>query len=130
MASEMAKKLRSAERQVHPDGERITVDDRFRDRVRAKLEKEDMSMRDLAGQISVQPASISNLLAHTGRHQYRIVTRIVKLWKWQYVIDDNVLVVVDNAEAHKRITRGLSQLDEAGAELVAQLIEQLAIKKR
>lgn len=128
---EMAKKPRSEERQVHPTGERFTVDDRFKNRVRAKLEAEDMSQRDLAAQISVQPASITNLLNKPGRTQSRIVMRIIKLWKWQYVVDEeNVIVVVDRIDAHKRIERGLPQLEPADVEVVAALIESLASKRR
>jgi lambda repressor-like predicted transcriptional regulator len=127
---EMVKKPRSEERQVHPTGERFTVDDRFKNRVRAKLEAEGMSQRDLAEQISVQPATITNLLSKPGRTQSRVIMRILKLWKWQHVVDEsNVIVVVDQLDARRRIARGLSHLTDADAEVVASLIESLATRR-
>ncbi len=127
---EMAKKQPPAERQVHPTGERFTVDDRFRVRVRDKLESDGMSQRDLAALIKVQPASITNLLNSAGRYQSRIVMRIIKLWKWQYIVDgDNVIVIVDKIDAQRRIARALPTLSEADQEMLAQLAESLASKR-
>lgn len=125
----MVRKARSEERQLHPTGERWTVDDRFKDKLRAWLEHEDMSQADLADKISVVPATITALLK-PGRSQSRIVPRVLKLTKWEYVLDEtNCVVVIENADAYKRIQKHLPSLSDADKDTVARLVESLATKR-
>ena len=70
--------------------------------------------------------SFTNLLK-PGRTQSRLVFRVIRLWKWQYVMDEeNTLVVVDHVDAYKRIQRSLPNLSAANAENIADLVESLA----
>jgi transcriptional regulator with XRE-family HTH domain len=125
-ALDMARRTRSEERQVHPVGERFSVDDEWKRDVRAELERRDMTQADLAGKIDVTPATITNLLK-PGRSQSRIVARIHKVFGWT----DPAIAAVASAKSgtQKRIDRGLQLLDERDLETIAALVESLAAKR-
>jgi lambda repressor-like predicted transcriptional regulator len=123
---DMAKRTRSDERQVHPIGERFTVDDEWKKDVRAEIERRGMSQADLAHQIDVTPATITNLLK-PGRSQSRIVARIHKAFSW--TDPSTTSVAVAKSGVHRRIDRGLQLLDERDLETIAALVESLAGKR-
>lgn len=124
--TEMARKPRSTERQVHPTGERFTVDDAFKDRVRAELKARGWSQADLAEKISAVPASVTNLLK-PGRSQSRLVPRVLKAFGW--VDTTGPVVAVELDDALKRVQRSWGGLSEKDKQIALALVESLAAKR-
>lgn len=94
--TEMARKSRSTERQIHPRGDRITVDDAWRAEVRAELAKRGWEQEDLAKQIPCSPATVTNLLKSTkdgGSAQSRYVKRIHQIFGWRDTADEGLRFV-------------------------------------
>lgn len=93
---EMGRKPRVVERQVHPRGDRITVDDGWRDDVRAELERRGWKQEDLAKQIPCSPATVTNLLkpeSEGGSKQSRYVRRIHQVFGWRDTPDESLRFV-------------------------------------
>lgn len=114
------------ERQIHPTGERFTVDDAWKARVRAELVTRDWTQADLAAKISVVPASITNLLK-PGVSQTRLVRRVQKVFGW---VDDTAPVVaIGQDEALRRIQRKWGDLTDADKANIANIVESLTAKR-
>lgn len=110
-----------AERQIHPIGTLITVDDDWRSNLEEALERKEMSQRELARRVGVTPATISNLV--TGRHaqaRKSLVGAIHAALGWGPPIDN---AVVD--DAYQRIVEGAREISASDRETVARLIASL-----
>jgi transcriptional regulator with XRE-family HTH domain len=115
-----------SERQFHPLGEKISVDDEWKEDVRSELRKREWTQADLAEKISVTPATITGLLK-PGRSQSRVVARIHKVFGW---IDPTSQAVASaRTGVHRRIERGIASLSERDLETIAALVESLATKR-
>jgi transcriptional regulator with XRE-family HTH domain len=124
--ADMARRTSSDERQVHPIGERLTVDDEWKKDVRAELLRRDWKQEDLADKIDVSPATITKLLK-PGRSQSRVVGRIHKVFGWT---DPSTTAIASvRTGVHRRIDRGLQTLSERDLETIANLVESLAAKR-
>jgi lambda repressor-like predicted transcriptional regulator len=121
----VARKAQTSERQVHPKGERFSVDDTFKDRVRAELKARGWSQADLAGKISAVPASITNLLK-PGKSQSRLVPRVLKVFGW--VDTTGPVIAVPYDDALKRIARQWPELTDEQKSVVLSVIDSLASK--
>lgn len=118
----VAKKQRSTGRQDHPSGPLETVDESWKDDVRAEMRRRGWDQKDLAGQIPVVPASISNMFK-PGARQIRFKQRIEEIFGWQSK-------TARELELLEKIKRRASTLSLQEIELVAGLVDQLASKTR
>jgi hypothetical protein len=123
---EMAKRPRSAERQVHPTGERWTVDDSWKQKVRDELVKREWSQADLAEKIDAVPASITNLLK-PGTSQSRLIRRIQKVFGWVDTIAP--VSAIERDDALRRLQRRWGSLSDEERQNVAAIVESLAAKR-
>lgn len=111
------------ERQVHPRGAMVTVDDSVKNRVRSELEQRDWSQADLARALKVSPATITNFFK-PGDRQNRIYPRLVKLFGWVDTSGPATATPVD--AALKRVQRKWDDLSQSDQENVAALVDSLA----
>jgi transcriptional regulator with XRE-family HTH domain len=124
--AEMAGQTRSGERQIHPTGDLITVDDAFKDRVRQELRERGWSQADLAEKISASPGGITGLLK-PGTSQTRLYFRIIKLFGWADTSGPAGVTPLD--DTLKRVTRKWPALTDADREIVRALVDSLASKR-
>src|SRR4051812_14408799 len=115
----MARKKHTRAPQVHPTGPLDTVEEPWKDQVRAEMKKRGWDQKDLAGKIPVSPASITNMFK-PGPRQIRYKRRIEELFGWE---DSSKL-----GQVLERIKPHWPQLSLENAEKVAGLIESLAKK--
>jgi len=127
----MGRKRGSSERQVHPTGEMVSVDDAWKDSVRAELAARGWSQADLAGKIPAVKATVSNLLKpidEGGSRQSRLVARIHKLFNWRDGAPQ-VAVAVAPDDPLRYIERKWPSLGEADRETVRRMVESLTTKR-
>jgi ribosome-binding protein aMBF1 (putative translation factor) len=116
----VARKQRSKGRQVHPTGPLDTVDESWKDDVRAEMRRRGWDQKDLAEKIPASPASITNMFK-PGPRQTRFKRRIEELCGW-----------TTNARAQElldKINRRASTLSLDAIEKVAGLVDLLATKR-
>ena len=118
-----AKRSRSSEpeRQIHPIGSLISVDDGWRKRLTDELERQGMSQRELARRVGVTAGTISNLV--TGRHtqaRKTVIAAIHAVLRWIAPTETTM-----SDEAYRRIVDGALEISPQDRETVARLIESL-----
>lgn len=112
--------------QVHPSGELHTVDDEWKDRVRAALEKLDWSQRDLAARIGASPGAITGLLK-PGRSQSRLVLKVHKVLGWPD--PTGPVPAITRVDLHRRLMASLHRLSETDQEHILGIVESLIAKR-
>lgn len=115
----MVRRQRTRGRQVHPTGPLDTVDDPWKDDVRAVMERRGWTQKDLAEKIPVSPASITNMFK-PGPRQIRFKARIEELCGWA--------VNAKIEEVLRRVHHKMKRLTPENADLVERMIDQLATK--
>jgi len=120
---EMARSRDADERQVHPTGAMVTVDDSVKRRVRAELDQRGWSQADLARALNVSPATVTNFFK-PGDRQNRIYPRLVKLFGWVDTSAPATATPVD--VALRRVQRKWTDLTETDRATVAALVDSLA----
>ncbi len=115
----MARKKPSNGRQVHPSGHVDTVDDWWKDEVRLEMEKREWTQQDLAQQLGLSPAAISNMFK-PGPRQIRFKPKIHKLFGWPDA--------TKQGEYARRMERGLHLVSLEDSERIVGLLESLTKK--
>lgn len=126
----MARKRDTPERQYHPRGELFSVDETWKERVRAELERRGWDQADLADQIPCSQATVTNLLKPAkdgGSKQSRYARRILQIFGWPDTTGPVIAVVPD--DALRRIQRKWPQLSEDERNLVSAMVESLTAKR-
>jgi transcriptional regulator with XRE-family HTH domain len=116
----MARKRRESERQVHPTGPLETVDDTWKNDVRADMKREGWTQRDLASKIDVSEGAISNMFK-PGPRQIRFKARIEALFRRE------TSPKLD--EVRRRIDSKVRYLSLEDAERIAAIIDSLATRR-
>jgi ribosome-binding protein aMBF1 (putative translation factor) len=116
-----AKKSRSKGRQTHPTGPLETVDESWKDDLRAEMRRRGWTQKDLAEKIPAAPASITNLFK-AGPRQIRFKHRIEELCGWSQKTPRE-------KELIEQISRRAAQLPLEAIEQVAGLVDLLANKR-
>lgn len=109
------------DRQIHPIGSLISVDDAWRQRLTKALELKGMSQRELARRVGVTAGTISNLV--TGRHtqaRKTVIASIHAALQWPAPTETTV-----SDEAYRRIVDGALEMSPEDRETVARLVESL-----
>lgn len=112
----MARKRRSSEPQVHPTGPLETVDEPWKNDLRADMKREGWLQRDLAAKINVSEGAISNMFK-PGPRQIRFKARIEALFRRE------TSPKLD--EVRRRIDSKVRYLSLEDAERVAGIVESL-----
>src|SRR4051812_2677833 len=86
----MVRKARSKGRQVHPTGPLDTVDDDLKKDIREAMEAKGWDQKDLAEEIPVSPASITNMFK-PGKRQIRFKQRLFEVLGLAGVGTDDLL---------------------------------------
>lgn len=119
MARQTPRKRRPRAPQAHPTGPLDTVDETWKDAVRAAMTREGWTQQDLAEKIPASKGAISNMFK-PGDRQTRFKRRIEELCGME---NNGVLeAVLRRVEVH------WSRLSPTNAEIVAKLVESLAAK--
>lgn len=116
----MAERARKG-RQDHPTGPLETVDESWKDDVRAELRRRGWDQKDLADKVDVSPATITNLFK-PGPKQIRFKARVEELFGWTTKTDEERAVL-------DRLSRRASMLSRDAIEQVAALVDLLAAKR-
>jgi hypothetical protein len=116
----MAGKRRASERQVHPTGPLETVDDTWKDDLRADMKREGWTQRDLALKINVSEGAISNMFK-PGPRQIRFKAKIEALFRRE--------TSPKLEEVRRRIDSKVRYLSLDDAENVMRLVESLAVRR-
>jgi hypothetical protein len=116
--TQMGRKQRSRGRQVHPKGPLDTVDDDLKEDIRKAMHAKGWDQKDLAGEIPVAPASITNMFK-PGPRQIRFKARLFEVLGIAGVSTDEYL---------RRVERNWIYLTPEDAAHVTGLIESLAKK--
>lgn len=121
MARKQRRKSASNGRQDHPTGHLSTVDDPWKDEVRAAMHAQSppWDQKDLAKKVGVSRASITNMFK-PGPRQIRFKAKIHEVLGWPSATR------VD--EVRRRLDAKWMHLSDAERSLVAELVEKLAGK--
>lgn len=118
-SSVVARKNAQSERQFHPGGSGVALDEATRLRIKERRLELELSQRDLAERVGTTAATISNI--ENNRHEQPkkiIVQRIFKAFGW------------DKAEdTYQRIVDGALEIEEEDRVAVLQMIERLRAKR-
>ena len=117
----MAERARSKGRQDHPSGPLETVDESWKDDVRAELRRRGWDQKDLAEKIPVAPASITNLFK-PGPRQIRFKKRVEEIFGWTSKTEEERAML-------ERLSRRATMLSREAIEQVAALVDLLATKR-
>lgn len=88
---EMVRKPRDSARQEHSNGKLKTVDDTMRKRIQAAIDEQGWQRQELAKQIPVVPASITNLLKLGPPKQITFLPKLLQVLK----LEDQLQEVID-----------------------------------
>ena len=113
----MVRKRRESERQAHPSGPLETVDESWKNDLRADMKREGWTQRDLATKITVSEGAISNMFK-PGPRQIRFKARIEALFRRE------TSPKLD--EVRRRIDSKVRYLSLEDAEHIAKIVESLA----
>jgi ribosome-binding protein aMBF1 (putative translation factor) len=116
---QMVRKQRPQGRQVHYRGRAETVEEWWKDDLRAAMKKLGWDQKDLAAKIPVSPASITNMFK-PGARSIRFKDRIEVLVGWRK--DERV------EQASRRVAHRVRLLTPENAELIERMIDSLATK--
>jgi lambda repressor-like predicted transcriptional regulator len=120
--------MADAEKQKRPPGRHATVDDEWKNEVRAALKRKGISRADLAREVGVTPSAITVLL-RPGTSETRLAAKIARALdlKSTPVARPVALVVVDDSV--ERIMRAIRKMDVKQRESFAALAETVVEKR-
>lgn len=116
----MARQRRASEPQIHPKGPLDTVDESWKDDLRADMKREGWTQKDLALKIDVSEGAISNMFK-PGPRQIRFKAKIEALFR------PNVSPKLE--EVRRRIDAKVRYLSLEDAERIAAIVDSLAIRR-